>query len=113
MHEISIAYDIVKIAVENAISNNIKKVERIFMQIGAFACVDRDSLDFAFKSISRNTPCEGAILEVEEIPSKAKCENCKEEFYIDYTNKLCPNCNAYSNNIISGYELVVLEIEGD
>ena len=113
MHEVSIMYDSIEIVKESSKLNNISKVNKVFMKIGEFTCVDENSLKFAFEALSKNTLCEGAILDIEKVKGKAKCDICNIEFDIGFTNKLCPSCNTYSNNITSGYELLVYEIEGD
>ncbi|RDY23133.1 hydrogenase maturation nickel metallochaperone HypA [Romboutsia maritimum] len=113
MHEISIVYDTLQIANENGEKNNIKKIDKIFMKIGEFTCVEESSLKFAFESLKKNTICEDAELIIEKIKAKALCNYCNKEFIIDFTNKLCPKCNRYSSNITSGYEIMVWQIEGE
>lgn len=112
MHEVSIVYDVIQIVEENSKLNNINKVNKVFMKIGEFTCIDENSIRFAFEILRKNTLCEGATLEIERVKGKARCNICNEEFMIDFTNKLCPKCKFYSSNIISGYELLVYEIEG-
>lgn len=113
MHEVSVVYDAIKIVEENSKLNNINKLTKVLLKIGEFTCIDEKSLDFAFEALSKNTLCEGAKLEIEKVRGKAKCNSCNIEFFIDFTNKLCPRCSTYSSNIISGYELLVYQIEGD
>lgn len=113
MHEVSIVYDVIQIVEENSKLNNINKVNKVFMKIGEFTCIDENSINFAFETLRKNTLCEEAILEVERVKGKAMCNVCNEEFIIDFTSKLCPKCKCYSSNITSGYEILVYEIEGD
>ena len=113
MHEVSIVYDVIQIVKESSKLNNISTVKKIFMKIGEFTCIDESSINFAFEVLSKNTLCEGALLDIERVKGKAKCNVCDEEFFISFTNKLCPKCMCYSDNIINGYEILVYEIEGD
>ena len=113
MHEISIMHDAIEIAVENGKINNIKKIDKIYMKIGEFTCVEENSLYFAFDALSRGTICEDAKLIIEKVKAKAKCDYCNEDFDIDFTNKICPKCNRYSNNVYNGYEFLVWQIEGN
>lgn len=113
MHETSIIYDALEIAKESGKNNNLKKIDKIYMKIGEFTCVDESSLRFAFEALRKNTICEDADLIIEKVKAKAKCDYCNEEFIIDFTNKICPKCYKYSNNICNGYELLVWQIEGE
>ena len=113
MHEVSIVYDVIQIVKENSKLNNINRVTKIFMRLGEFTCIDEKSINFAFETLSKNTLCEGAVLEIERVKGKARCNVCNEEFFINFTNKLCPKCKCYSDNITSGYEMLVYEIEGE
>lgn len=113
MHEVSIVHDIIETIKESSKLNNINKVNKVFMKIGEFTCIDENSINFAFDVLSKNTLCEGALLDIERIKGKAKCNVCNDEFFISFTNKLCPKCRCYSSNIINGYEILVYEIDVD
>lgn len=113
MHEISIIHDAIDIAIENGINNNMKKIDKIYMKIGEFTCVDENSLNFAFESLRQNSICEDAKLVIEKVKGKAICQYCNEKFEINFTDKICPICKRYSNNICNGYEILVWQIEGD
>lgn len=113
MHEISVVYDVIKIASENGEKNNIKSIDKIFMKIGEFSCINEHSLNFAFNLLKKDTICENANIIVESINAKSLCSYCNEEFFIDYTNKICPKCKRHSSNIISGHEVLVWKIEGE
>lgn len=113
MHEVSIIQNVVKIVSEKAIENKFTKVDKVSLKIGQLSGVMPESLNFAFKSCIVGTLLEGATLEIEKVNAIAECEDCMQEFPIDHFNKLCPSCNKFCSNIISGYELYVNTIEGD
>lgn len=113
MHEISVVYDAIRIASENGQKNNIKSINKIFMRIGEFSCINEKSLNFAFNLLKKDTICEDASIIVETIKAKSLCNYCNEEFFIDYTNKICPKCKRHSSNIIGGHEILVWKIEGE
>lgn len=113
MHEVSIVYEVIETVKESSILNKINTVNKVFMKIGEFTCIDESSIKFAFEVLSKNTLCEGALLEIERVKAKAKCNICNEEFFINFTKNLCPKCGVYSENIINGYEILVYEIEVD
>lgn len=113
MHEVSIMESVIKIVLENAEENNMKKVSKITLKIGELSGVMSDALNFAFSCLSKDTITEGADFVIEKVQAMAICDECKIEFKIDHFNKLCPNCKKFSSNIVSGYELYVNTIEGD
>ena len=113
MHEVSIIQSVVEIVTNKAIENKFTKVNKVSLKIGELAGVMPESLKFTFKSCIINTMLEGSILEIEKVKAVAKCIDCMQEFPIDHFNKLCPSCNKFSSNIISGYELFINTIEGD
>ncbi|MBE6066471.1 MAG: hydrogenase maturation nickel metallochaperone HypA [Clostridium lundense] len=113
MHEVSVASEILEIVLENANESNIKKVDKIIIQVGEFTCIEESSLQFAFEAMKEKSICENAQLLIKKIKATSYCDNCKEEFEVGYTNRLCPKCNNFSSNIIKGYELYLESIEGD
>lgn len=113
MHEVSIIQDMFDIIEENIENHNIEEVSKIVVKVGEFTCVEEHALTFAFEAISKDTKAENAELIIKRVKATAKCEDCQEIFDISYTNKKCPVCRKFSNNIISGYELILSEIEGE
>lgn len=113
MHEVSIIQSVVEIVTNKAIENKFTKVNKVSLKIGELSGVMPESLNFAFKSCIIDTMLEDSTLEIEKVKAVAKCINCMKEFPIDHFNKLCPICNKFSSNIISGYELYINTIEGD
>ena len=113
MHEVSIIQSVIEIVTNKAIENKFTKVNKVSLKIGQLSGVMPESLNFAFKSCIINTMLEGSTLEIEKVSAVAKCIDCMKEFPIDHFNKLCPSCNKFSSNIISGYELFINTIEGD
>ncbi|WFD12261.1 hydrogenase maturation nickel metallochaperone HypA [Tepidibacter hydrothermalis] len=113
MHEVSIMGEIFDVIKENADNHNLKKVNKIVLKIGEFTCVQESALRFAFEAFSKDTNVEEADFIIDKIEASAKCDNCEETFKVNFTNKVCPKCNTFSNNIITGYELLLDEIEGE
>ena len=113
MHEVSIMENTINIISEKAEENNLKNISKITIKIGELSGVMSDSLIFAFNSLSKGTIAEGAEFLIEKVDATAMCDDCGITFEIDHFNKLCPNCNKFSTNILSGYELYVNTIEGE
>ena len=113
MHEVSIIENVLKIVTQSAIENKFTRVNKVSLKIGQLSGVMPESLNFAFKSCIMDTMLEGSTLEIEKVSAIAKCFDCIQEFPIDHFNKLCPSCNKFCSNIVSGYELYINTIEGD
>ena len=113
MHEVSIIENTIKIVQEKAEENNLKNVSKITIKIGELSGVMSESLEFAFQGMSKGTIVQDAKLFIEKVDAKALCDYCNITFEIDHFNKLCPNCNKFATNILSGYELYVSTIEGE
>ncbi|WP_129597824.1 hydrogenase maturation nickel metallochaperone HypA [Anaerophilus nitritogenes] len=113
MHEVAVMTEVFEIINENIKIYNLKKIDQILLKIGEFTCVEEHALRFSFEVISKGTICENAKLIIQKVKASAYCDNCGETFYICYTNKLCPKCNQFSSNIITGYELLLEKIEGE
>lgn len=112
MHEVSIMGEVFDIIEDNVKSHNIKKVNKVVIDIGEFTCVEENSLRFSFDTMKIGTVCEDSDFIINKIPATAKCDDCDEIFSVSYTNKICPLCNKFSNNILTGYELSLQTIEG-
>lgn len=112
MHEVSIMNDVIDTVKECAKKNNLKEVTTIYLNIGEFNFIESDSLFFIFDILKEDTICENAKLIINNIKGRGRCEHCNEEFIINYFNRNCPKCNKYIENITTGYELNIYEIEG-
>ena len=113
MHELSIIYNVLEIAKEHATNNAISRINKIVLSIGEFCALQEDSLNFAFKNLSKDSLCEEALLVIEKKDAQAYCKNCNRIFKIDLKHKVCPICKQFSHDITTGYEILVASIEGD
>lgn len=113
MHELSIICSAIGEIEYHCVKNNISRVNKVILAIGQFIAIDFNALEFAFQSASKNTICEDAVLEIEEITPRAYCGLCEIDYEIGFTNKSCPTCGLINSNITKGYEILLYRIEGD
>jgi hydrogenase nickel incorporation protein HypA/HybF len=111
MHELSIAQNILDIAAEQLKDLEYNKIISIKVKIGELAAVDPSSLLFSFDIIKSETKFSDVNLEIDEIPLKCFCEDCKSESKIDHFLFICGNCESTNIKVISGEELTISEIE--
>lgn len=107
MHELSIATNIVEIAVEYAEKNNASVVKEIEIEVGELSGVVVEALEFAMDSATKQTILENAKVKIDFIHGKAKCNHCGHEFPVSSIYEVCPKCNSYNSEIIKGKELRV------
>lgn len=113
VHEVSIMGEIFEIIKDNVKNYNLKKVNKVVLKIGEFTCVEESALRFAFEAFSKDSEAEKAEMIIDRVGASAKCDDCGQVFNVTFTNKMCPGCNSYSSNIVTGYELLLHEIEGE
>ena len=113
MHEMSLAINIVDLAVSEATSAGGQKINEIELSVGSLAGVMVDSLEFCFDAVVKGTPAEGARLRITETHGKGRCRNCDHEFQVDTFFAQCPQCKQYMVDIIQGKDLKIVSITVD
>lgn len=113
MHELSIAYNLVQLAIETAEQNNLKKVDELHVKLGVFSGVVKESLLFSFDIAAEGTSLEGARLVVEEIPLKIFCSLCNKAYVLEKPIPIkCPKCNVSTDQILEGKEIELYSLVG-
>jgi hydrogenase nickel incorporation protein HypA/HybF len=107
MHEMGIAQQIVAIVEERAAG---ARVARVMIQVGKLAAVLPDALRFSFDVVVEGTSLEGARLEIEEVPGRARCRACSAEVRMDRPIGRC-GCGGDDLEWLSGDELRVRAME--
>lgn len=87
-------------------------VERVFLTVGQFTCVEPASLQFAFEVQTRNTFLDGAELVIQETPLIAFCHACQGEYFPEMgLQYACPTCRSPMDDIRSGRELKIDRVQ--
>ncbi len=113
MHEFSLATEIVEIVEQSARNAGKTKVTHIELEIGELSGVEEHALFTALDSLTENTILETAEIKVKHTQGKAICRECQLEFKLSDMFILCPKCNGFYKDIISGKEFNVLTIEAE
>ena len=112
MHELAIAQSIVEAIEAKASECNAARVKGVRLKIGEASGVVTDSLTFCFEMIASLDPTlAGAQLYIDTVPHRALCQHCAKEFNVKNFVAQCPTCKEWSNEIVSGTELQMLEME--
>ncbi len=107
MHELGITRNIVAIVSEHA---DGARVTRVGLQIGALSAIMPDAIQFCFDICAQGTSLEGAQLDIEEIPGRARCLECAREFDLDQPFGQCA-CGSRRIECIAGEEMTIKEME--
>lgn len=110
MHELSIAQSLIQLACKYAEQHGASKVRRIQVRLGVLSGLLRP-LYFCFESASKGTGCEGAVLEIEEVPLTVYCPRCDENTSPGSRYSFaCPTCGTPTPRVVTGREMQLVAI---
>ena len=112
MHELSIAQSMIDVACEAATREGCNHVRKLRARIGLLSGVATRALQFSFDLAAEGTACEGAVLEIEDVPVTVMCPRCNgaQELQVVYAF-CCPVCGTPTPQILTGRELEVVCVE--
>jgi hydrogenase nickel incorporation protein HypA/HybF len=112
VHELSIAQSMIDVACETATREGANHVIKLRARIGLLSGVAKTALQFSFELVAEGTACEGALLEIEDVPVTVMCPRCKaaQELQSLYSF-CCPKCGTPTPEILTGRELEVTCVE--
>ncbi|MBM4371361.1 MAG: hydrogenase maturation nickel metallochaperone HypA [Deltaproteobacteria bacterium] len=113
MHEGAITENLVSLVLEQARAADARSVTRVVAVVGRLSGVVPEAMAFWFRELTRETPAEGAVLDVREIPGRARCLACGELYEVDDAPWPCPACGAGGPEIVEGRELFLESLEVD
>jgi hydrogenase nickel incorporation protein HypA/HybF len=112
VHEISIANNLVEVALKHVQESGNVRVQQINLRIGALACVHRDALLFGFDLVTADTVLAGAKLHITDLPVVIYCPRCEKLQELPGVQAFCcPECQTPSADIRQGQELDIESIE--
>lgn len=111
MHEVGIALEIIKIVKKETEKADATVVKEVKIIIGEFTGIVKESLDFAFDIIKKETIAKDARFVVEIEKLKTKCCECNNMYGSkNEANFICPNCGGLLE-ILSGKEMKIEYID--
>lgn len=87
------------------------QVQIVRVRVGALRQIVPDTLKFCFQAATRDTDLAGVLLELDQIPARARCRNCRAEFAVEDNWFQCPHCAAADGELLTGNELDLTSIE--
>ena len=110
MHELSVVFEVVKTVEKFVKSNNLVKVDKVVLQIGELSSMIPKYVEACYPAAVDGTILENTKLEIEILPGNALCKNCDKVFNLIKNNKICPNCQSDSWELLGGREFLIKEI---
>ncbi|HHY67515.1 MAG TPA: hydrogenase maturation nickel metallochaperone HypA [Alicyclobacillus sp.] len=114
MHELSIAYSLVELALEESEKRGVRQLRAVYLKLGVLSGVIKESLQFCFDVVVQGTPAEGAELIVEDVPVVVYCPECQEERALPEPLPMrCPVCGTRTAEVLHGREVELYGLEGE
>ena len=111
MHELTLARYLIDLVSESVPKLGAKSVSQINLRLGQASAMAR-ALHFCFGSASKGTCCEGAVLNIAEIPLTVYCRHCDgTKTPLGRYSFRCPDCGFPSAKIVTGQEMELISIE--
>ena len=111
MHELALARSLIELVDDYAAEQGGREVRRIHVRLGQLSAMTR-ALYFCFGSAARGTRCEGARLEIEEVPLTLRCRGCAAvKTPSGRYNFRCPDCGLPTPEVVTGREMQLTAIE--
>lgn len=114
MHEGAIVHSLLEIASDIQEKEKLKEITKVKIVVGKFHQIIEEVMltNFEFMK-SEYKGFEKAILIMTERDVRVKCQNCQHEFTIDEPIFMCPQCDSFDTELISGKELYIETMEGN
>jgi hydrogenase nickel incorporation protein HypA/HybF len=111
VHELSICRSVLAQALAVAASHDGRAVGRITLRIGPLAGVEPDLLLAAFPIVAAGTPCDGAVIAIEDIAVRVRCRGCGALSVVRPNRLLCAGCGAWQVTLLSGDEMLLASVD--
>lgn len=112
MHEVSIALSLLEIVEKKCREEGYPSLESLKVRIGKGSGILPEALQFAFEVAKQETVARNAELVMDLIPVQGTCKACSGRFESETPYILeCPLCHSASFQVISGYEMELVEME--
>ncbi|RPJ22553.1 MAG: hydrogenase maturation nickel metallochaperone HypA [Chloroflexi bacterium] len=108
MHEFSLTQNLLEIALKNAHS---KQIVRVNLLIGPFSDEREESIQFYWRDLAKGTLGEGAQLNFQHVKAEMKCLACGGTFNLEDDQSLCVYCQSDRLRLLSGDDVRLESID--
>ncbi|NQZ75524.1 MAG: hydrogenase maturation nickel metallochaperone HypA [Ekhidna sp.] len=112
MHEVSLVRNVFKTLEDEFEPEEIDRIHTVRMKIGELSNVEPVLMQNAFEAVKMDQPIyKNITLEIDYIPTTVSCHICTATTRIYNYKFICSNCGAPTNNVITGNELLIHQVE--
>ena len=110
MHELALARSLIEMVDDYALTHGARQVTRVRVRLGVLSALTR-ALYVSFRAASRGSRCQGATLDIEEIPLTVYCRFCDAaKTPSGPWNFRCPECGHATHEVVTGREMQLVSI---
>ena len=113
MHEMSVAYALLKIVEDRARANAMGRVVEVRLKIGVLRGLEPRHLVAAFAALAEGGIADGATVDVDLVAARARCNACAAEWRLAGFHFDCPECGSVDAEILEGRELYIELFDGE
>jgi len=110
MHELSIVASLFEILEKKAQEKNAVKITMVKLQVGTLSGVVPELLRSSFDIYKKDTIAAQANLEIEDVPFRILCQQCRSEMNKDDFVFKCDQCGSTDLKTLAGTELLLEKI---
>ena len=116
MHEFSICESLVRAVIEElgklpAAAGKPPRLLKVRVLCGCLQGIVPESLQLAYELLTRNTPVQGSVLEVESAPARGECRQCGWQGEVTVPFIVCGRCGAADVVLLSGKQMHLTSLE--
>lgn len=111
MHELAVCQALMNQVESIAAERNARSVVTITIGMGPLSGVEAQLLKHAYPVASAGTIAEGAVLVIQELPVRIRCNRCGCESEASPNKLLCAECGEWHTTLISGDEMMLMSVE--
>ncbi len=114
MHEGAIVQSIFDSAIEIKKKEDLKSVSVIKIIVGEYHQIVKEVMFTYYDNMKSDySGFENSKLDMKVVPVKIKCKSCNHIFQINDPILICPKCNSFETDFLSGKELYIKTISGE
>lgn len=114
MHEITLCQRAVELIDSHARQHGARRITAVWLEVGAFSCVETSAMQFCFELACRGTLAEGCALHLHQQEAECWCHDCQQYIrLLTQRVRLCPHCGGHQLRIVAddGVQIKRLEID--
>lgn len=113
MHELSICQALIAQVEAVARERNARRVTRVELGIGVLSGVEPVLLEQAYPLAAAGSVAEGSLLVIEPRAIQVHCSRCGADSQASANRLVCAHCGDWRTELISGDELMLMQVEMD